>query len=225
MSSRKSEFAGNFENPAEKYLEWSSENGCFKYYDRESRENVMLPLPLTFLVLKEFHTVKGWHDKSSSGIFANEVKNIGNEQLEVKAYKGGVITRGIYKDIKDVIASAGGRYIKSIYAMTKEGVVINLQLKGAAVKAWGDATQKGRSRLADEWVTVSDIEKLKKGRVEYTVPIFMFDKSLNAKEGEMADKVYDELDKKLSKRYESSDEKIAELDEEFEQIADEELDF
>jgi hypothetical protein len=226
MSSRKSEFTGSFEKPASKYYEWSSEEGCFKYYDREKRENVLVPLPLTFLVLKEFHTVKGWHDKSSSGIFANEVKNIGTEPLEVKAFKGGVITRGIYKDIKDVIANAGGRYIKSIYAMTKDGEIVNFQLKGAAVKAWGDATQKGRSRLADEWVTVAEIESLKKGRVSYTVPVFKFDGSLSDAEGMQADLAYDKLDATLSKRgTELRDEVAEEVDDDFQTLTDEEVDF
>lgn len=226
MSSRKSEFTGTFEKPASKYYEWSSEKGCFKYYDKDKRENVLIPLPVTFLVLKEFHTVRGWHDKSQSGIFANEVKNISTEQMEVKAFKGGVITRGIYKDVKDVIATAGGRYIKSVYAVTKEGEIINLQLKGAAVKAWGDATQKGRSRLADEWVTVSEIEKLKKGRVEYTIPIFKFDGSLSDAEAKAADLAYDKLDAALSKRgSEMSDEPTTDVDEDFEALTDEDVEF
>jgi hypothetical protein len=222
MSSRKKEFSGNFEKPASKYLEWASEDACFKFWNGTEKESVNLPMK--FLVLKEFHTVKGWHDKSSSAIFANEVKNISTEQLEVKAFKGGVITRGIYKDIKDVISAAGGRYVKSVYAMTEDGEIINLQLKGATVKAWGDAFNKGRSRLADEWVSITDFEKLKKGRVEYTVPNFKFDGSLTDAQGELADKVYDKLDASLSKRH-SDAEKVEVEDDDFAPLEDDEVDF
>jgi hypothetical protein len=225
--SRKSEFTGTYQKPATMYLEWSSDEKCFKHYNKDTKENDLIPLPLTFLVLKEMHTVKGWHDKSQSGIYSNEVKNIGKEEIEVKAFKGGTLCRGIYKEIKDIISNVGGRYVKSIYAMTKEGEMINIQLKGAAVQEWGETFNKGKSRLADEWVTVEGADDRKKGKVNYSVPIFKFDKSLTEIEGKLADEVYDRLEKALSKDNTPSrvEEVASDDDGDFSKLGEEELDF
>lgn len=65
-------------NPARKFLEWKSDDKCFSYYDKEKKENVKVELPLTFVILEHYHTVKGWNDKSESGIYANEVFGIGS---------------------------------------------------------------------------------------------------------------------------------------------------
>jgi hypothetical protein len=221
--SRKSEFAGSYEKPAQMYLEWSSDEKCFKYWDNVEKENKLVQLPLTFLVLKEFHAVKGWHDKSQSGIYSNEVKNISQEQIEVKSFKGGTLAKGIYKDIKEIIGNVGGRYVKSIYAMLKDGTIVNIQLKGSAVKEWGEAFNKGRSRLADEWVTISEANEMKKGKVNYSVPVFKFDHSLNDAENKLADEVYERLDSLLSnKRSEAL--KVEEVGE-FAALEDEDVDF
>lgn len=196
--SRKAEFSGNFEKPAAFYLEWSSDEKAFRFYNRETRENELFNHDLKFLVLKEMHTVKGWHDKSQSGIFANEVKEIGKEALEVKSFKGGTLARGIYKDIKDIISNVGGRYVKSVYAMLEDGTIVNFAFKGAVVQQWGDTFNKARRRFADEWVILDTIEEKQKGKVRYTVPSFKFGGVISDEAEVLADKVYKELESKLS---------------------------
>ena len=223
--SRKSEFTSSYEKPATMYLEWSSNEKCFKYWNNQDKENVLVQLPFTFLVLKEMHTVKGWHDKSQSGIYANEVKNISSETIEVKSFKGGLLAKGIYKEIKEIINNVGGNYVKSIYAMTTTGEVINIALKGAAVQEWGEAFNKGRSRMADEWITVAAADDRKKGSVKYSVPLFAFNKSLNDVENKLADVAYEKLESALSSRGERVDEvKETDKDVSFNDI-DEDVDF
>ena len=76
-------------NPVAKYLNWKSNDKCFSYYDKAKGENVKVELPIKFLFLEHYHTVKGWNDSSESGIYSNEVYSIGKEPLSVKAFKGG----------------------------------------------------------------------------------------------------------------------------------------
>lgn len=223
--SRKSEFVGTYEKPASMYLEWSSDDKCFKTYNRATKENDLVELPLKFLVLKEMHTVKGWHDKSQSVIYSNEVKNIGSEVIEVKAFKGGLLAKGIYKEIKEIISNVGGRYIKSIYGMLEDGTVINFQLKGAAVKEWGETFNKCKSRLADEWVICAEAEDMKKGKVSYSVPKFKLDASLSDKAAKLADEVYEELDAKLTAKPTRVDAVAMDEGDEFEALSDDEVDF
>jgi len=193
-SNRKQAFQSPSSNPATKFIDWKSNDKSFSYYDKEKRENVLIPLPFTFLVLEEMHTVKGWHDASQSGIFSNEVKFISNEIITVKPFKGNEIASGLYKDIKPKIVAAGGHYVKSVYVMLEDGAIANLQLKGSAVQSWSEFTQKTRSRLTDEWITVQTAKEDKKGSVKFSVPEFAFNKSLSDSQGEQADAAFDILE-------------------------------
>jgi membrane-bound inhibitor of C-type lysozyme len=196
-SNRKQAFQTPQSNPATKFIDWKSNDKNFSFYDKELKENVAIPLPFKFLVLDELHTVKGWNDASSSSIYSNEVKFISKETMTVKAFKGGEIAKGFYKDIKEKIVASGGHYTKSVYIMLEDGSLANLQLKGSAVQMYGEFTQKTKSRLADEWVQVATAKEGKKGSVKFNVPEFSFLKSLSAVETEQADEAFNILESYL----------------------------
>jgi len=182
-------------NPTSKFMEWKSNNKSFSFYDKADKQNVEVKLPLTFLVLEEYHTIKGFSDSDQTGIYANEILQISAEEFEVKTYKGRVIAKGVYSDIKQVVNSAGGNYNKSIYAVTKEGDLINISFKGAAVSKWSQFTEKGAwKRLKDEWVTIEDAEDHKKGMVAYSTPNFKFNTSLTDYEFKIVETKANELE-------------------------------
>lgn len=173
-------------NPATKFLEWKSETKNFAYYDKNQKTNIFIDLPFTFIVLEEYHTIKGFSDADQTGIYSNEVLQTGSDEMEVKTFKGRIIAKGLYKDIKPVVDASGGKYHKSIYAVTKGGELINIALKGSCVREWSEFTAKGAyKRLKDEWVTITKAKDQKKGRVNYSTPVFKFDSSLNDDEFEM----------------------------------------
>ena len=45
-------------NPTSKFLEWKSNNKSFSFFDKETKQNVEVKLPLTFIVLEEYHSIK-----------------------------------------------------------------------------------------------------------------------------------------------------------------------
>jgi len=160
-------------NPAVKFLEWKSKEKCFSYYDKEKKENVLVPLPLKFVILEHYHTVKGWHDASESGIYANEVSFTGTEELDVKSFKGGPIAKGIYKEIRSKIIDAGGKYHRSIYAVTNDLEIINISFKGAAVSEYSDfINENGDGFFTQNWVEVAEVVEGKKGSITYYSPVF-----------------------------------------------------
>jgi len=189
-SNRRRAFEMPMSNPATKFIDWKSNEKAFSFYDKENKVNVPIPLPFRFLALDELHTVKGWSDSCQSAIYSNEVKFISKEPLTVKPFKGNEIAKGLYSDIKEKVKAAGAHYVKSIYIMLEDGSLANLQLKGASCQSWGDFTQKGRSRLPEEWVTVESAIEGKKGAVKYYTPYFKFDKSLSENENTMADDAF-----------------------------------
>ena len=202
-------------NPTSKFLEWKSNNKSFSFFDKETKQNVEVKLPLTFIVLEDYHKVSGFSDSDQTGIYSNEVLQIGTEEMEVKTFKGRIISKGLYKDIKGAVNSAGGNYHKSIYAVTKEGELINISLKGAAVSKWSKLVEKGAwKRLSDEWISIESAEDHKKGMVKYSTPNFVFNTSLSDAEFKIVEAKATELENYLT-TYFAKDvvvEDVAELD-------------
>lgn len=174
-------------NPATRWFEWAGGNdgGFVRWYDKDAGDSVKVALPFTFLLLDELSTVKGWHDPSESGIYANEVRDTRQDVLVVRSFKGGELASGIYKSIKDRITAQGGHYCASLYLAYKDGDELqigNLCLKGAAASAWMEfkrsaPTRKdgsGRSVRAYfvDAVKIAEFEQLKKGATVYRVPKF-----------------------------------------------------
>lgn len=190
MSSRRSEVQTESKNPAEKFLTWSSQNKCLVYYDKEEKENKLVKLPFTFLYLADRTTVKGYDANDNTGIYSNEVKYL-SEPLTVKNFAGKTLAEGEWNEISTKVDRSGGKFAKSIYAMTKKGTLINICLYGGALGEWFEFTKKSKKRLPDEWVTVEGFEERKKGATTYYVPIFKYNKSLSDTEGSLADKAYD----------------------------------
>ena len=223
QSNRRQAFSSPMSNPSGKFFEWRSNDKCFSYYDKEKAENVLVSLPFKFLVLDELHAIKGWNDATQSGIYSNEVKFISKEVMTVKPFKGNEIAKGLYKDIKDKVVSAGGHYVKSIYIMLEDGSLANLQLKGSAVQKWGEFTQKTRNRLPDEWVQVLKAVEGKKGAVKFFTPEFSFERSISDSEADLADDAFNTLETYL-KAYLVKSEPVVETVEHNDTITDEEID-
>lgn len=204
MSTRRQAITGGetAKNPATKFLSWKSNDKAFSYYDKDKEENVLIQLPFKFLFLDQLQSVKGWSDALNGQIISNEVKTVSDQEITAVCYHKNVkgestkttIAKGLYKDIKDAVVSAGAKYHKSIYVMLEDGTLANIQLKGACVKEWGDFFNRSKKRLADEWVIIKKANDGKKGAVKFTTPNFEFERSLTEDESLQADNVFDELD-------------------------------
>jgi hypothetical protein len=138
-------------NPSTRWFTWAGggDQGYIEWYDKDAKQNVKVDGPFTFLLLDELSTVKGWHEASESSIYANEVRDLRQETLVVKSFKGGELAAGLYADIRDKIVAKGGHYHGSVYIAYKEGEELrlgNLGLKGAALSACGWSSRNPRRR-------------------------------------------------------------------------------
>jgi len=194
-------------NPATKFLKWKSNDQCFEFYDKEARKKVKIQLPFKFLFLQHYVTVKGWSNAAGSGVWSNEVYSTAHEIIEVKD-SNGTICKGLYKKNKAIIDASGGQYHRSIYCMTPEGEIVNLQLKGTSVggikenssldkipvKGWnlfhsGDKNKKiqGVAHLLDnQWIEVKEFKRGENGTVSYTIPFFELGASITQEENALA---------------------------------------
>lgn len=176
---------GPLANPSKKFIDWDSEHGCFKTYDKVKKENVTIPLPVRFYVLDELTTIKGFSDKTQGGIWSNEVKDISKQPLKVmskgKDGKMSTIAEGLYgteknPGIKETIVANGGKYTRSLYvAMLNENdeyEIANFQLKGAAFSGWLDFVNANKNAVMADEIICDDFKKEKKGATKYTIPVF-----------------------------------------------------
>lgn len=170
----RSQPTANNPNPATRWFEWDGENGGVRYYDRDAKENVPIGDKMTFILLDELATIKGWHNDSDSGIYANEVRDTVAETMIVKAFKGGVIAQGFYRQIRDRVAAAGGKFVSNCYIAYKDGdlKIGSIQLKGAALNAWVDFKKAHRSELYKKAVAITGKTEGKKGKITYFTPAF-----------------------------------------------------
>ena len=102
------------------------------------------------------------------------MKNVNNEILRVKTFKGGETVTGHYSHIKDTIKAMGGKYTKSVYALkvskNEEPEMVNFKFKGASFSAWLSA----RSFTDNSLIGIVGMKKEKNGKTEYQVPVFKF---------------------------------------------------
>jgi hypothetical protein len=161
-------------NPATRWFEWNGEHGVVRYYDKEAKKNVDVGSDFTFILLDQLGSVRGWHDASDSGIYSNEVKDTRQDALVVKAFKGGTIAEGIYKDIKDRVNVVGGQFVANCYIAFKgDGGALaigSLRLKGAALGAWMEFCKSHRADLYKKGIRIKGFTEGKKGKAVFRVP-------------------------------------------------------
>lgn len=182
-------------NPATRWFEWNGETGSVRYYDKDAKKNVDLGADFTFVLLDRLASVRGWHERSKSGIYSNAVKDTRADILVVKAFKGGIIAEGLYKTIKDAVNVAGGAFTADCYIAYKSGDGFKIgviQFKKASLSAWMEFEKAQRNDLYKGAVKIDGFTEGKKGRIVYRMPVFKL-VPLSAATNEIAM----ELDKEL----------------------------
>lgn len=179
-------------NPSARWFEFASgaDGGFVRYYDKDTEKNIGLGDAetggkFTFILLDELATVKGWHDPSESGIFANEVRDTRQDTLVVRSFKGGELASGLYAGIKDRIVAVGGHFVASCYIAFKDDAGLrigNIRFKGAALGEWmefkkqcpskKDAAGKNVKAFYVDAVKIEGFEQMKKGGTTFRVPKF-----------------------------------------------------
>jgi hypothetical protein len=162
-------------NPAVRWFEWNGETGAVRYYDKDAKKNVDVGADFSFVLLDQLGGVRGWHEATSSGIYSNEVKDTRQDVLIVRAFKGGTLAEGLYKDIKDRVSAVGGQFVSNCYIGFKHDggklAIGALRFKGAALGAWMEFTKAHRADLFTKGIRITGYTEGKKGRITYRMPV------------------------------------------------------
>lgn len=203
MSKRVNQSHGSTtKRPIKLDIEFKGNTGAIKYYDKATSQDVVLKsMDLVLLTIKK--SVSGFHGDSNSSIYSNLVSNVSEEELEVKAFKANKpLAKGLYTDIKDKIASEGGKFTTNLIALAKingEWEVVSFNLVKSGIAAWMDfnETISDKSLLYTSLISVSKGEKRKKGAINYVVPNFEL-KELSDELSELAEVKFEEVDSYFS---------------------------
>ncbi len=168
-------------NPAEIWLEWSSDKKCFTYYDKEfdgSDKNRPVK-KLRFLVLEEVKSVRGFHKAEECSIISNQVLDITDGILKVRNMKKDHIATGTWAEIKSQVTGIGGKFSTDIYAMleTKSGFrIVCICMYGAALGGWIEFAKecyKNKKTTGHGVIEFAGSRPEKMGKVDYEVPLFV----------------------------------------------------
>lgn len=158
------------QNPAKHFINFK--NGTLSFYDKEAGTDVPVAVPFKFIVLDTAATIKGWSAAEDTGIWSNEVKKVGEQELNVRT-KNGLIASGVWKDIKDQVVADGGKFHTVLYiaAQGRDGLETQaLLLKGATLNTWIEFTKKNNIKTNSvtiaEWITQGKA-------VKYKLPVFV----------------------------------------------------
>lgn len=177
----------NATNPSTRFMQWRGgaekfkengkeryEGGKITYYDKESEENIEVPLPFSFIVLDELSTITGFHEPSMSGFWSNEVRSTQNDELVVRR-KDGIVARGLYANISEKIKAQGARYAISCYIAFKdedgELQIGNIKFSGSSLNAWIEFKKKFDVTKCAVFIT-NEPKLEKKGSNYYFSPVF-----------------------------------------------------
>jgi hypothetical protein len=168
-------------NPASRFIEWDGANGNFYFYSKEDKQKFIID-SFRFIVLDQLNTVRGFHEASDSGIYANEVRYLKKDNLHVKTFKGDHIASGLYDVIKDTITAKGGKFTKSLYVLLFDEDQTSfelacLQLYGAAFSAFIDLYKKEVKKTIYDYIFAFEggSSDHKKGAIKYKKPVIVVD--------------------------------------------------
>jgi len=158
-------------NPAHRFLEWKGGKGDLQWYEKETKQNHVVKLPYTFIVLDELATITGFSDNDQSSFYSNEVRNVTKDEFNVKI-KGMTREVGLYANLTQT-RSKGAKYAKSVYIAYKEGTewqIGNIKFSGASLTAWIEFSQA--NKVQEGKVALTGSEEGKKGATVFQIPTF-----------------------------------------------------
>lgn len=163
-------------NPAKHFFQWGGKAGHLVWWNKEEKREVEVKLPFKFIVLDQLATITGYSKSDESGIWANEVRNVGKDELFVRTKKG-PLEAGLYQGLSTTI-KRGGKYAKSIYIAHKgEGgvwVIGNLKAVGSSLSSWIEYTKRYNAETGVTTMARGEIQEAPTG--QFYPPTYTWEK-------------------------------------------------
>lgn len=181
-----------------KKKEVEQEAGFYYFKKGEGEEkgtNVFVPMPLRLIWLETAQSVTGFNSKEEKSVFSNEILPLNpkyDKTLRVKIGDRDLV-KGLWKDIKEKVTDAGGKYCAPMYAVTDLGEgpeIIRILLSGGS----RELAFENQSLLREKAVEFFEVEEaeMKTGST-YQKPVYKF-VDATPEELQLADKLVSKVD-------------------------------
>ena len=168
------------QHPSKTWAEWKSDDKCFKVWKKELKEQgkpkaeqyVKFDVPAEIIVVAEWFSIWGYISTLDTWVRSNEIFSF-DEPFVVRRNDGGIWLQWNWNEIWEKVKSAGWKLYRNIHFATKDSLELStLQMGGAGSGAWRQAVKDWTLTPGTHTVKFKEIGEWKKGKIEWTYPIF-----------------------------------------------------
>jgi len=159
-------------NPCDIWLNWNAENGTVVYH--RDNKTTALKFPFKLIVLDQLSAIGGWHKKTKSAIYSNQIKDVKSTPLTVRT-RNEILARGLFSEISIPMYAIGGQFNLYIYAAVRAKTGMNiaaLRLKGASLGEWNIFSKKNKKSLLKKAILITGSREAGNEKHKFRNPIF-----------------------------------------------------
>lgn len=177
------------------------------YWDKTANDgegmDIELEMPFKFVWLETAHSISGFNQNKSQGVYSNEVLDLNKSELIVKVGQD-IEATGLYNKkntaFKEQVKGIGGKYCAAVYAglvnSYGEMEIVRFLCTGSSRDSWMTLSQDRNSLKNKMIVCIGAQEESIKTGGTYEKPVFKF---VDAQEGDL--QTADELAEKVTKYF------------------------
>jgi hypothetical protein len=177
------------------------------YWDKTANDgdgaDIEVEMPFKFVWLETAHSISGFNQNKSQGVYSNEVLDLNKSELVVKVGQD-IEATGFYNKkntaFKEQVKGIGGKYCAAVYAglVNTDGEIeiVRFLCTGSSRDSWMTLSQDRNSLKNKMIVCIGAQEESIKTGGTYEKPVFKF---VDAQEEQL--QIADELAEKVSKYF------------------------
>ena len=168
------------QHPSKTRAEWKSDDKCFKVWKKELKEQgkpkdeqyVKFDLPEEMIIVAEWFSIGGFISSLNTWVRSNEIFSFG-EPFVVRKNDGSIWLTWDWNTIWEKVKSSGWKLLRNIHFATKDSLNLStLQMGWAWSGAWRTAVKEWTLTPGTHTVKLKEIWEGKKGKIEWSYPIF-----------------------------------------------------
>lgn len=168
------------QHPSKTWAEWKSDDKCFKVWRRDLKDQglpkeqqyIKFDIPEEMIVVAEWFSIWGYVNGLGTWVRSNEIFSF-DEPFIVRKNDWSIWLQWDWNTIWEKVKSAWAKLFRNIHFATKDSLDLStLQMGWAWSGAWREAVREWTLAPWTHTVKFKEIWEGKKGKIEWTFPIF-----------------------------------------------------
>lgn len=168
------------QHPSKTWAEWKSDDSCFKVWKRELKDQgkskaeqyVKFDIPDEMIIVAEWFSIWGYINALGTWVRSNEIFSF-DEPFIVRKNDWWIWLQWDWNEIWEKVKGAWGKLFRNIHFATRDSLDLStLQMGWAWSGAWRQAIKDWTLTPGTHTVKFKGVENGKKGKIEWTFPVF-----------------------------------------------------